>query len=217
MEIVGRARIAIVALAVVQVVHLVAVVVDVVALQWLDDVTDSDALDRFDTVTLLSAGAQYLALVVAAIVFVRWFNAAHRNLDALCPGVRRHETWWSITSWIIPIMGLFRPKQIHNDMLACALGERKRHWWASWWWILFLVGSFVANVAARRFSDANTLELARSSTIVHATSGCILIAGAFLAIIVVRRTTDAMETKRREVARQPQPQPPEPEALLPTP
>jgi len=89
----GRARQAIVSLWAALAASAIVAISDVASLPLLDDPTDIDALERFDSVTGLAAIAEFLALVLTAILFIRWFNAAHRGLDDLCPGVRRHDTW----------------------------------------------------------------------------------------------------------------------------
>jgi hypothetical protein len=123
----------------------------------------------------------------------------HRNLDGVCPGVRRHATWWSIGGWFIPVMGLFRPKQILNDMLACAVHESRQPWWAPVWWGMFLLASIVGNVDGRLFADADTFDEIRRSTTIDAVASAIFLAATPLAIILVRRVTEAMEAKRGSI------------------
>jgi len=202
-----RARAAIVALIAVMVADLVVVVGDIVALPWLDDATDVPALERYDSVTAVTALLEILALVVAAVFFIRWFNAAHRDLDALCPGVRRHDTWWSIGGWFIPIMNLFRPKQIFNDMLACVGYDERQPWWGPVWWGLFLLSGFLGNIVGRSFLNADTVEQLRTATIVDAATSAVYLVGAAVAIVMVQRLTAALQAKQAAVASQPPPSP----------
>jgi hypothetical protein len=196
-----RARYAVIALGVAETAYAFAVLSDIIALPLLDDPTDFDALTRFDGLTATTGLVQILALVVAAVFFIRWFNLVHRSLDAMCPGVRRHDTWWSIGGWFIPIMTLFRPKQILDDMLVCANGEgSRRPWWAPTWWGLWLVGSLAGNGAGQAFFGADTLEALHTATVVDAVASAVLVAGGVVAIVVVRRLTEMVELKRGEVA-----------------
>ena len=195
-----RARSAVIALGLTVAAGVIVMVSDVAALPLLDDLTDIDALNRFDTVTGLAGLIEILALVAGAVFFVRWFNLVHRSLDDLSPGVRRHATWWSIGGWFVPIWSLFRPKQILDDMLVCAHGEGRAHpWWAPTWWGLWLLGSLGGNIAGQAFFNADTVEALRSATVVDAVASAILVAGGVVAIIVVRQVTEAIELKRRSV------------------
>lgn len=197
--------------------NVVAIITDIAALPLLDDVTDIDALNRFDNLTGSVGILEFLALVAGAVCFIRWFNLIHRGLDKLSPGVRRYDTWWSIGGWFIPIWGLFRPKQILDDMLAAANGRDTAHpWWAPTWWALWIIGSFGGNVAGRAFFNADTLDALRGATIADAVSSAILVAGGAVAIVVVRQLTEAIQRKEREVQATPAMAPlgPEPPAQL---
>ena len=97
-------------------------------------------------------------------------------------------------------MAFFRPRQILTDMLRCSNGERVEPWWASTWWALWIVGSFGGNVAGRLFFDADTIDGLRKATIADAISSTILVVTAPIAVIVVRRTTEALERKRAQIA-----------------
>ena len=199
-DLTSRARSAVIALWVCVAASVLAVVTDLIALPLLDDVTDIDALNSFDAVTGLAGLVSFLALIAGAIFFIRWFNLIHRGLDSLSPGVRRHATWWSIGGWFIPIWGLFRPKQILNDMLACANGRGSAEpWWASTWWGLWIAGSLIGNVSGRLFFSADTVDALRGATIADAIASAILVGAGIVAVTVVREVTEAIQRKQREV------------------
>ena len=76
----------------------------------LEELTESD--DRVATTGLLQVGA-YVACVVA---FLIWYGRAFRNLERL--GARGLH-WGKravIVYWFIPIVNLFLPKQVVNDI-----------------------------------------------------------------------------------------------------
>lgn len=79
-----------------------------------------------DTCQLVVGVLLTLVLVVNAVTFIRWLSLAYRNLPAL--GVRRlrHQTWWAIGGWFIPILWLFRPKEIVNDVWRGVTRWRRR-------------------------------------------------------------------------------------------
>ena len=57
-----------------------------------------------------------VATLISMVVFIRWFPQAHRNAAALDPETVRYGTRWAIWSWFVPILSLFRPKQMANDI-----------------------------------------------------------------------------------------------------
>ena len=55
-----------------------------------------------------------------------WMFRAYNNVDAVAPGARRYDGGWAIGSWFVPILNLFRPKQIINDIWRAATGSPTR-------------------------------------------------------------------------------------------
>jgi len=199
-ELTSRARAATLALWVCVAACALAFIAHIAALPMLDDITDIDALNSFDAVTGLAWMVMLLAMIAGAVFFIRWFNLIHRGLDSLSPGVRRHATWWSIGGWFIPIMGLFRPKQILDDMLACANGrDSAAPWWAGTWWGLWIAGSLIVNLSSRLSSGADTVDALRGATIADAVGIALFVGAGIVAVTVVKEVTEAIQRKYGEV------------------
>ena len=64
---------------------------------------------------------------------------------------------------------------------------------------MFLLASIVGNVNGRLFADADTFDEIRRSTTIDAVASAIFLAATPLAIILVRRVTEAMEAKRGSI------------------
>lgn len=172
----------------------------------LEKLTESD--DRVATAGLLQAGA-YLACVVG---FLIWFGRAFRNLERL--GAR--ELHWGkravIMYWFVPIVSLFLPKKVMNDIWRASdpeLPAPTRNWENKrvpalfhWWWALWLISSFVSNIFFRRSLDAADTP---SELVSIATSYVVIdvidIVPAILAILVVRATTNRQEERRARFER----------------
>ena len=82
------------------------------------------------------------------------------------------------------------------------------------WWTLWLVGNFAVNFAARSYTGAETAEELRTGTILYMVSDAMSVAGALLAIVVLRRATGRLDAR---AATAPTPAPPEPESDLAAP
>lgn len=78
------------------------------------------------------------------VVFLWWFRRAYGNLPAL--GRERHfDVGWSIGAWVVPVLNLFRPKGIADELWvagdaphAAARPSALVAWW--WGWSLWRIG-----------------------------------------------------------------------------
>ncbi|MBA2272633.1 MAG: protein kinase [Actinobacteria bacterium] len=96
-------------------------------------------------------GVQVLVFLTVALMFVVWFYRAYTNLPHLGIDRLRFSRVWALASWVIPVVNLWRPKQIMNDIWRASDPERPAHGAALWrgkavpviflmWWCA-LVGS----------------------------------------------------------------------------
>ena len=122
------------------------------------------------------------ALVLTAIVFLVFFHRAYSNLATLGAAERRYTPGWAVGSWFIPILSLFRPKQIANDIWRGSDGSPVPAVF-HWWWALWLVGG----IAYYGYDKEQvTVAEARRVVFVQATGEVILVAAALCAATVVR-------------------------------
>jgi hypothetical protein len=114
------------------------------------------------------AGIAYLVSVVAgAVGFLIWFHRAYSNVPATIGRSARFGRGWSIGAWFVPILNLWRPKQIANDIWRAgdpdAIGSDR--WTSSpvgqlvhWWWALYLVATFVGAIGGGMLSTETVLS-----------------------------------------------------------
>lgn len=181
-----------------------------------EEVTDAEATSNDDRQAMF--GLIQLGLgVAAAVVFIRWLYAAYLYVGTVAPAEQRYSPGWAIGSWFVPIMNLFRPKQMVNDVWRAGGRDgqdAQPGWLLVAWWTFWLVGNFAVNAAARSYNDADTAEELKTGTILFMISDAMSVIGAVLAIIVVRQATDRLDAK---AAAAPPPVPPEPEGDLAAP
>jgi hypothetical protein len=204
------------------VISLVATVSDVLELNLMDriiageNVSDAD-IDANDGRQGIVALVQFASLVAGTIVFIRWLRAAYRNVDVVAPGTRRYGHGWAIGSWFVPILSLWRPKQIVNDVWRAggqdaADAEPGTLLW--FWWGAFLVSNWLSNVGGRTLFGDQTPEELRNGTVAVTISDGVDIIGAILAILVVREASNRL--RARAAALPPEPEgPPEPDFEAP--
>jgi Domain of unknown function (DUF4328) len=167
-----------------------------------------DEVDANDDRQLVVTSIWALAWIVAAVFFIRWFWSAYSNLRVLGQPHTRFHPAWAMVSWFIPIFGLWRPKQMANDIWrgsrpgAPALAPDD---WKTvpvpallwWWWAAWVVMSSLSNYGGRLWWDADTVEtIGTAAKIDVAVTGLELVTGA-LAIAVVRKLTANQLTRAR--------------------
>lgn len=77
-------------------------------------------------------GAQLVAFLVIGMMFVVWFYRAYTNLPHLGVDTLRFSRIWAVTSWLVPIVNLWRPKQLMNDIWRASDPNRPASSSAPW-------------------------------------------------------------------------------------
>jgi hypothetical protein len=204
----------------------VLIVVAIVALGSLwADLDELDIVDRAldgERVTLreaqdaddISAGVGLgytVVFLVSIITFLLWYSRAYRNTIALGLRDPRWGTRWAVWYWFIPIVALFRPKQVINDVWRASDPRLQRpapagwldlpvspliHWW---WaaWLLATVGDQIAVRATFANRDSPSLDDLHRETVAYVASDVVDVAAAILAILAIRALTRRLEERRR--------------------
>jgi hypothetical protein len=110
-------------------------------------VKDPDRLDRADEFWAQALNGFLLALLAAGVVFIVWLWRARGNAELFCYGQHRRGRGWVIGGWFCPVVFLWFPKQIVDDVIAASdprtpprfpdLRRIPRHglvlaWWLTW-------------------------------------------------------------------------------------
>ena len=184
----------------------VAGALEIAHLNLLRGTTSADAsfatLQRIDdsnvrlvTVYVLVFGA----FIFTAVFFISWTYRAYKNGPALGAQSPRFGAGWAIGGWFVPIMALWRPKQIVDDIwrmsdpadppFVRSVDWRNRSvpFLISAWWGVFIVGGFVDRFGGH--SDASTIEGDRTMTSWGLVGSGLSIIGAALAIWLISACT----------------------------
>jgi Domain of unknown function (DUF4328) len=131
-----------------------------------------------------------LVLAAAGIFFLRWLHLSYRNLRELRTEDMRFTPGWAVGYWFIPILNLWRPKQILDDLWRATdeRADESPEMWRSLpsstlvraWWVL-LLASTVVGLYARSFARTETITEAKhhnlallvSQLLVFATAPCL--------------------------------------------
>lgn len=209
-----RAWVAIAALALTIPANLWVIFADLAYIDVIDRILDgrsvgfAEAEDATDDVD--ASGTLWAILRFATIVaFLFWFARAYYNLPRFGLAELRYGRGWSIGAWFVPILNLFRPKQIADDVWrgSEALREGEPAGWRErpvaglvhWWWGLLLLGSALGWIVSRiilgRGEDLtaqgafDALEDERLAFYIDLASSLVEIPAALLAIAMIRAVT----------------------------
>jgi len=186
-------------------VELVAIVLSKVELDLVDRARVGDAtLEEANTIDQrqgLIALVEIGLLVVGAVFFIRWFHRAYKNLDVL--GARReHGAGWAIGFWFVPILSLFRPKQMADEIWKA--GETtpdapSKPTMINVWWGFWLVSGILSFGAAQQEGAVKTLDDLAVSDYLAIVVSVLTIGAAILAMRVVSQVTERQEQRAREL------------------
>jgi eukaryotic-like serine/threonine-protein kinase len=175
------------------------------------DIVTQDDVDTTDLREGVVALLTLIAYIVAVVMFIRWFRRAYANLPALGAENLRFAKWWTIGAWFIPIVNLFRPKQIANDIWRGSDPEAQREHEPSWdgghvpalfqwWWGFFLVSTWLGNISFRVELAADDLEGYRNAAAVTIAVNAVEVVAGVLAVLVVDRTSRRQEARATRLA-----------------
>lgn len=143
----------------------------------------------------------YGAIIMCAIVFIKWFRRAYFNLQQLLPKIGfRYSEEWALWSWFIPIFNLFGPFQIATDLIVHTeaylfdkglINHRSNlRVIAGWWWGLWVTRSVLVSFTRRMHTSGDLATLASILEVIV----CILAIGAaYFAIQTIRRYSEMEE------------------------
>ena len=211
-----RSKLVFVALGLTIAIDLVAIWADLREMRLMDRMIVGDApspgeLDASDNRQAVVGVLELAVLVAAAVVFLRWFSRAYKNLPGLGASDLRFTFGWAIGAWFVPILNIWRPKQIANDIWrasdpAAAPDQgvtwrtKAVPWLLTVWWILWIASTYVGNQGLRSAFSSNTPQDVQSGDYVDVASVVLDIGAAALAIAVVSTITRRQEARVRVLA-----------------
>ncbi len=169
-----------------------------------------EELDRSDEISEWVGFFQASVFVAVVVVWVVWFHRAYVNAE-LYGLVLRYSKGWAIGAWFTPILNVWRPKEIADDIARASdpdvpLTHRTvvglaKHPLITVWWIAYLIDlagtQLWSNVAGNEDYSAQPTIIVREIVMT-----VINIAAAILAILVVRLITHRQEQKNNLMAQQ---------------
>lgn len=167
-------------------------------------VTRAD-LDDIDSISRTVSWLFIIAFVATATVFIVWLWFARENAERLCPAPHRRSRGWVIGSWICPIVNLWFPFAIVDDVYrasrpgnepdlmdlrSVASSPLLRLWWTS-----YLFAGVLSYAATRTWQNATSMDSLQTSAVMD-TVATLALACAGVAIIQLVRRISAWQDGR---------------------
>lgn len=162
---------------------------------------DEVRLDQSDLISGSLGIVAALALFAAAVVFIVWLWRVRWNAEMFCRGEHRLTRGWVLGSWICPVVNLWYPKWVVDDVVAASDPRTPpqteslrgipgtRLVWA--WWLTWVVGLVLDNVAQRSVLDgAPQLSELRTNAVMSGISAVSTTAAAVLAVMLIQRVNE---------------------------
>jgi hypothetical protein len=209
----GRLTAILVVFGAIVVFDLVSMASELMEIRLLERVRDGgaytdDELSSNDLRVGLLAIVQMLLYIAGAVVWIRWFHRAYQNTAAVPGGVRRHGTGWAIGGWFVPILALFRPKEIANDLWASGAREDEPTGPPPLllvWWLGYLISQTLSQIAFRVLLEEDSADGLITADKLYMASEAIDVVIAVLACRVAVRITQRMQARRDEALSRPAP------------
>jgi hypothetical protein len=162
---------------------------------------DPAKLNQADLISGLLGIVAAVALLASAVVFIVWLWRVRWNAEMFCRGQHRFTRGWVLGSWICPVVNLWYPKWVVDDIVAASDPRTPPQTldlrpipgtplvWA--WWLTWVVGLVLDNVAQRSVLDgAPKVGELLTDAVMSTVSAVSTTAAAVLAILIIQRVNE---------------------------
>lgn len=134
---------------------------------------------------------QVVMTIITATFFIMWFRRAYFNLHTLKVNLQYTEGW-AAGSWFVPILNLFRPYQIMeeiwvNTQVQIDKPEEEPKILLGVWWGLWIIGGIIDRISTRLALDASTIENYQTSSLLTLISDAFSLITLFCIIFIIRK------------------------------
>lgn len=172
------------------------------------EAVSEQTLDANDSRQARIGLAQTGLFAVGGLFFILWFHRAYKNIAGLGAKDVRYGAGWAIGAWFVPVLNLFRPKQIANDIWRASDPDAPADPGLEWkgrpvpafitgWWAAFVFSGMLYCVAGSRSADAETIADLQVANWAYVGADVLSVSAGVLALLVVRRTTSRQEARAR--------------------
>ncbi len=151
---------------------------------------------------------QSVTYIVSIVFFLNWFRRAYGNLHRVKVSPKYQESM-ALWTWFIPIISLFRPVQIMNEIwtqtqqkivrLDSSYVVKQGGLKIGLWWTLFIISNFVGNYILKSVFRDETIEDLIQGSQALLVSDVMQIPEALLVIFIVKELSSMESKLAREI------------------
>jgi hypothetical protein len=144
-------------------------------------------------------------LLIAAILFLVWVHRANKNLHAFKNPALRFSPGWAVGWFFIPIMWLFRPYQVVNEISKASnpdidpavnnVNNLPAPAIVAVWWAFFLISNYIGWFAFRYFLQDDTVSDLLNSTYAYMVDDAVNVVGFIITIFLVRTISQSQDKR----------------------
>ena len=174
---------------------------------------DIAEIESTDSIAAAVAVVQSVAYLVAICTFMIWLYRARKNAEPLAMFPHRRAMPWILFGWGVPVVSLWFPKQIMDDIWASSkpggldmahnFGTARRSGLIWAWWLAWLAAVWGSKLVSNGLRTADELESIRRTVLVGVVTDALLVIAAVLAAMVVLQISRFQEARRSVTAQQP--------------
>ncbi len=189
-----RAKIAIVFVSLVSIIQIISILFDYLQIVLLKSTYSITEAEENDFRQMAIAVVLAIVYIISAVTFIQWFRRAYFNLHSKADELEYSEGW-AAGSWFVPIINLFRPYRIMNELYVETqeiLSQTNSKYktiistqFVSIWWTLWIISNVLNKISSKLTTQADTIEKLSTSALVSIISSIVSIILAFVTIKVI--------------------------------
>ncbi|WP_217171258.1 DUF4328 domain-containing protein [Streptomyces sp. AC512_CC834] len=165
----------------------------------------TSGIDDFDSLRSLALVVEVLGVlmnIVLAVLWACWFRRIRQNAEPFAPGGIRYSPGLAAGSWFIPVVNLFMPKQIANDIWTASTGRPAGagRWLVHTWWWLWLAQLATDLSSYKSWDEAKTVAGAKEILLNAQSANVVAVASTVFAVLFVSRLTSLQRKRVTETA-----------------
>ncbi len=155
----------------------------------------SSSLESVGVLLFVVGIAIFIVGIISAITFIEWFRRAYFNLHVLVHNLS-HTEGWAAGSWFVPLINLYRPYQIMEELYVETENFLKNNdeqytpqtstRFLGWWWMTFLLSNILSYISLRVVSNAHSIGALVASNVLSLMSAFIGIPSLLLGIRIIK-------------------------------
>lgn len=167
-------------------------------------VTESDLTEADETIAVV-ARMFLAALLAAGVLFIIWLWQARANAEQICQAQHRRARGWIIGSWICPVVNLWFPFMIVDDVyrasrptnvpdladLRSVPGDRV----LGLWWTFWLAGAVLDRISVSIWDNAATVDSLHAAAVTETIGSLVTVGAAATVIMITRQITTWQDTR----------------------